>query len=88
MAMLWTYLGHNAQGSFCHRSSRGLVLRARDFHRLEAAIGIQGHAFRLLLIVLTPSNVLKCSGNKRGTQRPLGRRPRTHGDKIGGVPQG
>ena len=41
-AMLPMYPGHNAQGSFCHRSSRGLVLGARDFHRLEAAIGIQG----------------------------------------------
>ena len=50
--MLSMYPGQNAQGSFCHRSSRGLVLGARDFHLLEAAVGTQGHAFRLLLIVL------------------------------------
>ena len=82
------YTGQNAQGSFCHCNSRGLVLGARDFHRLEAAVGLQGHAFRLLLIVLTPSNVPKCRGSKRGTHRPPGWRPRTRGDKIRGVPQG
>ena len=42
--------GHNAQGSFCHRSYRGLVLGAHDFHCLEAAVKIEGCAFRLLLI--------------------------------------
>ena len=53
-AMLSMYTGQNAQGCFCHRTSSGLVLGARDFHRLEAAVGLQGHAFGLLLIVLTP----------------------------------
>ena len=42
-----------------------------------------GTCFRLLLIVLTPSNAPKCRGSKRGTLRPPGWRPRTHGDKIG-----
>ena len=69
-------------------SPRLLGLGTRDFHCLEAAVGIQGHAFRVLLIVLTPSNAPKCRGSKRGTHRPPGWRPRTRGDKIGGVPKG
>ena len=32
------YTGQNAQGSFCHRNSRSLVLGACDFHCLEAAV--------------------------------------------------
>ena len=73
----------NALGSFCHRNSRGLVLGARDFHRLQAAVGIQGRAFRPLLIVLTPSNARKCRGSKNCTHRPPDWHPRTRGDKIG-----
>ena len=57
--------------------TRGLVLGARDFHYLEAAVGIQGCAFRLLLIVLTPSNAPKCRGSKRGTHRGGGGGPCT-----------
>ena len=48
-----------AQGSFSHRNSRGLVLRAHDFQRLEAAVGIHGCDFRLLLIILTPGECTK-----------------------------
>ena len=82
--LLWTHdPNQNAHGSFCHRISRGLVLGARDFQRLEAAVGIQGRAFRLLLIVPTPSNAPKCRGSKRGTHRPPGWHPRTRGNKIG-----
>ena len=55
---------------------------ARKTPPLEAAVGIQGRAFRLLLIVLTPSNAPKCRGSKRGTHRPPGWRPRARGDKI------
>jgi len=58
---------------------RGPLLRARDFHRLEAAVGLQGHAFRLLLIVLTlqrhqsaeEANVLPI-GHRVGALGPAG----------------
>ena len=39
-AMLSMYPGQNAHGSFCHHNCRGLVLGARDFHCLEAAVGL------------------------------------------------
>ena len=58
-AMLSMYPGQNAQGSFCHRNSRGLVLGARDFHRLEAAVTGGGGRLQPVVVRHPPSYLLK-----------------------------